>query len=66
MNSFFIVQEDMNYNNFEIRGISTDFNEIALLFDEFVALGKPTLFELIRLDVTGAIVKQTTVLRSTS
>lgn len=66
MEAFFVIQEDMEYNNFEIRAISTDFNVIAKQFDEFVALGKPTMFELVRFGVTDGIVKQKTVLRSTS
>jgi hypothetical protein len=56
----------MDYNNFEIRGISTNFKEIVNLFETFVQLGKPTMFELVELKVVGGMVNQKQVLRSTS
>ena len=57
MNTVYIIQEDMGYNNFEIRGLSTDFKEIADLFETFVQLGKPTMFELVELllDIDGRV-----------
>ena len=66
MNTVYIIQEDMGYNNFEIRGLSTDFKEIADLFETFVQLGKPTMFELVELQVVGGPIHQKQVLRSTS
>ena len=66
MNTYYIIQEDMDYNNFEIRGISTDFKEAANVFQSYVDIGKRTMFELIKIVETGGRVIEKEVLRSTS
>ena len=63
--TYYTVMEDMDHNNYEMRGLSTDFKEAADIFQTFVDLGKSTMFEMRRVTVIAGRVVNEEVLRST-